>query len=116
MSLLKDLLNDADLLAEGKMAQLDAEIRAMFRANKRKIISIGKPSVYTYKNHDGERQYVVHPIVFEKDDGKTTSTRNYPNRQIKKQQYQDYVYHPVDSLDIKLGLPKKKGGDQLSIK
>lgn len=114
MSLLKLLLNDADVLAEGQMAKLDAEIRAMFRANKRKIISIGKPSIHTYKNHNETRKYVVHPIVFVKDDGKETSTRSYPKREIKKQEYQDYVYHPVGSLDIKLGLPKKKGGDIVS--
>jgi hypothetical protein len=110
------LREELSMLEEGKMAQLDQEIRNLFNANKRKIIKIDKPSIHTFKDHSGSRQFVVHPITFVKDDGKETSTRHYPKREIKKQEYQDYVYHPVGSLDVKLGLPKKKGGETLSIK
>lgn len=110
------LREELSMLEEGKMAQLDQEIRSLFNANKRKITKIGKPEIYTYKSVAGTRQFVVHPITFVKDDGKDTSTRNYPKREIKKQDYQDYVYHPIGSIDVKLGLPKKRGGEALSIK
>ncbi len=105
MSILKTLL-EAEALQESKMSELDANIRALFKPNEN-ILRIEKPSIHSFKSPKGIRQFVVHGVIFNKyNDRKTTKAFKSG-----KQEYQEYVYHPIDSLEVKRGLPRKMGGE-----
>jgi len=110
MSILKTLLEASETLEESKMSELDAAIREKFKPNEN-ILSIQKPSIHSFKSKDGIRQFVVHGVVFNKVNDKTEKKAFKSG----KQEYQEYVYHPVGSTEVKRGLPVKKGGETKNV-
>ena len=101
-------------LEESKMSELDANIRELFKPDEN-ILSIQKPSIHSFKSPDGIRQFVVHGVTYNKKSDKSGEPRSrVPAKKAfksGKQEYQEYVYHPVGSIDVKRGLPRKKGGE-----
>jgi hypothetical protein len=106
MSILKTLLESSQALEESKMSELDANIRDKFKPTEN-ILSIGKPSIHSFKSKDGIRQFVVHGVTFNKVNDKTEKKAFKSG----KQEYQEYAYHPIGSTEVKRGLPKKLGGE-----
>lgn len=114
MSILKTLL-EAQALQESKMSELDANIRELFKDNEN-ILSIEKPSIHSYKSPNQIRQFVVHGVIYNKKNDRSGERgwRGTPAKKAfksGKQEYQEYVHHPIDSLEVKRGLPRKLGGE-----
>lgn len=118
MSILESLLELAQTIQESKMSELDANIRDLFKDNEN-ILSIEEPHIYSYKGSQGIRQFIVSGVVYNKKDDKSGERRSgVPAKKAfksGKQEYQDFVFHPIDSLEVKRGLPRKKGGDILRV-
>lgn len=114
MSLLKTLLEASIALEESKMSELDANIRALFKDNEN-ILSIEKPSIHSYSSPKEIRQFIVHGVIFNKKNDRSGEPRSrIPAKKAfksGKQEYLEYVYHPIDSLEVKRGLPRRLGGE-----
>jgi len=91
-------------MKESKMAELDDAIRSKF-TDKHDVQIEGNPSIETRKNWNGkeeaETKNVLHQVTYS----------NIPGGR----RFATYVHHPLgDHTNIKMGLPKRGGGDILT--
>lgn len=92
-------------LKENNVLDVHSKILDMF--NTKHGVKVGKSSIHSHKNYNNNRTYVVHPVTYSNE----ASTHGAK----KPQEYQNYVHHEQGSSDLKIGLPKRLGGDRVSI-
>ena len=100
------------------MSDLLQNVKKLFKQNEH-ILSIGESSMKIFSTPDKKREFVIYLVTYNlKNDRTGEPNSNIPPKKAfrsGKQEYQTYVHHAIDSLELFRGLPRKLGGELVSM-